>query len=144
MKLTPIGIIHSPYKMKGEAPSQGRRHDKISRIEIFKDYTPALKDTEVISHFFVLYWADKADRTTQQTNTPHDDKPHGVFATRSPNRPNPINLGIAELVAREGNVLVVKGLDALDQSMLIDLKPYSSEIDSIPGIKVGWRKIVKP
>lgn len=143
MNLRSIGIIHSPYKVRGDAPSQGRLHGEVFTIEVFDEYALALKDTETATHFFVMYWADKADRSIQQTNTPHDDKPHGVFATRSPNRPNPINLGIAELIERKGNILVVKGLDALDQSPLIDLKPYSSKIDSVLDAKVGWRQNAK-
>ena len=139
MKLTPIGVIHSPYKQKGDAPTQGRKKENSFRIEVFEEYTPCLKDIETASHLIVLYWADKADRNVQQTNTPHDDKPHGVFATRSPNRPNPINLNIVDLVSREGNILHVKGMDALDRSPLLDLKPYSSDIDSIPNARIGWR-----
>jgi len=134
MKLKPIGVIHSPYAERGDAPFQGRMESLESKVEVFEEFAPALKDVEHASHLFILYWADKADREILQTNTPHDtDKSvlHGVFATRSPNRPNPINLGIVDLVRREENVLIVKGLDALDQSTLVDIKPYHSKLDAI-------------
>jgi len=143
MLLKQIGLIHSPYKGKGDAPTQGRLKDDTFRIEVFPEYVSCLKDVETASHLFVLYWADKADRTVQQTNTPFDDKPHGVFATRSPNRPNPINLTIVDLLSREENILIVKGMDALDKSPLIDIKPYSSEVDCIAHAKLGWRDKLK-
>lgn len=84
MILKPIGIIHSPYKAKEDAPTQGRLKENTFRIEVFLEYLPCLKDIETASHVIVLYWADKADRTIQQTNTPFDDKPHGT--------PNCINI----------------------------------------------------
>ncbi len=97
-----------------------------------------MKDVETVTHLIVLYWCHRADRKLLQAHTPWDDKPHGVFATRSPNRPNPVAFCIAELVARKGNILIVKGLDALDRSPLLDLKPYSSAIDAIKGTRMGW------
>jgi tRNA-Thr(GGU) m(6)t(6)A37 methyltransferase TsaA len=141
--LKSVGIIHSPYKTKRDAPIQGRLRNDTFKIEVYKEYLPCLKDIETASHLIVLYWADKADRTVKQTNTPFDTKPHGVFATRSPNRPNPINFNVVELISREGNILFVKGMDALDKSPLIDLKPYNSEIDSIPNSKLGWKDKLK-
>lgn len=143
MILKPIGIIHSLYKTKGDAPTQGRLQNNTFQIEVYQEYLPCLKDIETASHLIVFYWADKADRTIQQTNTPFDTKPHGVFATRSPNRPNPINFNVVDLISREGNILHVKGMDALDKSPLIDLKPYNSEIDSIPDSKLGWKDRLK-
>ncbi|MFO7952540.1 MAG: tRNA (N6-threonylcarbamoyladenosine(37)-N6)-methyltransferase TrmO [Bacillota bacterium] len=139
MILKPVGVIHSPYKTKAEAPNQGRKNENASRIEVYQEYSSCLKDIETATHLIVLYWADQADRTVQQTSTPYDDKPHGIFATRSPSRPNPINFSVVDLISREGNILIVKGLDALDGSGLVDLKPYSSEVDSIPDAKLGWR-----
>ncbi len=143
MELKAIGIVHSPYAKRGDAPSQGRLENLESKVEIFEEFAPALKDIEDFSHLFILYWADKADREKLQTNTPHDiDQTvlHGTFSTRSPNRPNPINLGIVDLVKREDNVLIVKGLDALDQSSVIDIKPYNSKLDAITDAKSGRLK----
>ncbi|MDO5037767.1 MAG: tRNA (N6-threonylcarbamoyladenosine(37)-N6)-methyltransferase TrmO [Tissierellia bacterium] len=134
MNLKEVGRVHSPYKKKGDAPFQGRMEDIEARIEILEEFAPALKDIEDFSHLFVLYWAHEAKRETLQNRTPYDQDPqarHGVFATRTPNRPNPINLGIVDLVRREGNVLVVRGLDAFDQSVVVDIKPYSGKVDAI-------------
>ena len=138
MILKPVGVIHSPYKTKDEAPNQGRKERNTSKVEVYQEFHSCLKDIETATHLIVLYWADQADRTVQQTSTPYDDKPHGVFVTRSPSRPNPINFSVVDLINREGNILTVQGLDALDGSMLLDLKPYSPGIDSVPDAKLGW------
>ncbi len=140
LHLKPIGIIHSPYKKKEDAPTQGKLKENKFEIEIYEEYIPALKDIETATHLIVLYWADKADRAILQTNTPFDNKPHGVFATRSPNRPNPINFDVVKLISRQDNILIVKNMDALDKSPLIDLKPYSADIDSIIDARLGWRE----
>lgn len=132
MELKPIGVIHSPYLERGDAPRQGRMSDQEMTLEIFPEYSQALKEIEKVSHIFVLYWGDRADRDTLQSKTPFSEEPVGVFASRSPNRPNPIALCIAELLRREGNQLIVRGLDALDGSPLLDIKVYSPTIDSIP------------
>ncbi len=140
LEVKPIGVIHTPYKNRKEAPRQGRFSKDICVIEIFKEYEDGLKDVETCSHLIVLYWLDRADRRVLQTLTPHDDKVHGVFATRSPNRPNPIGFAVVELIERRKNILRVRGLDALDGTPLLDIKPYSSEIDSISGARIGWMK----
>ncbi|HHX95127.1 MAG TPA: tRNA (N6-threonylcarbamoyladenosine(37)-N6)-methyltransferase TrmO, partial [Clostridia bacterium] len=88
-------------------------------------------------HIIVLYWLDKADREKLVVKTPWDEEPHGVFATRSPSRPNPIAFDIADLVEVKKNILFVRGLDALEGSPLIDIKPYS-QTDSVPGARLGW------
>ncbi len=139
MDLVQIGVIHSMYGSHEEAPRQGRLVDDVSTIEIYPEYADCLKDIETVSHLIVLYWAHKADRSIHQSSTPFGEEIHGVFATRSPNRPNPVSLGIADLVQRRGNTLTVRRLDALDGSPVIDIKPYSSAIDSIPDAVIGWR-----
>lgn len=132
MELKPIGVIHSPYLERQDAPHQGRMSDKKMTLEIFPEFGDALKGIERVSHILVLYWGDRSNREILQSKTPFSDEPVGVFASRSPNRPNPIALCIADLLHREGNQLVVKGLDALDGSPLLDIKVYSPAIDSIP------------
>ncbi|MEJ5186376.1 MAG: tRNA (N6-threonylcarbamoyladenosine(37)-N6)-methyltransferase TrmO [Candidatus Geothermincolales bacterium] len=136
--LVQIGIIHSPYREQGEAPYQGRFSDLVSRIEVFPRYEPGLKDIERCTHLYVIYWADRASREDLQVVTPWGPEPRGVFACRSPSRPNPLNLCVVELLKREDNVLLVRGLDALDRSPLVDIKPYSSRIDAVEGASIGW------
>jgi len=141
--IKPIGVIRSPYKDMDQAPHQGRFSKEIAEIEIFPEFEEGLKDIETCSHLIVLYWLDRARRDTLTAVPPHDGKEHGVFATRSPHRPNPIGFAVVELLERRGRVLRVKGLDALDKTPVIDIKPYSSEIDCIENARIGWFEEVK-
>ena len=132
MELKQIGVIHSPYRERKDAPRQGRLSDLEMVIEVFPEYEDCLLNVENASHIFVLYWGDRANREIHQSPTPFSKEPMGVFASRSPNRPNPIAICIAKLLRREGKKLIVSGLDALDNSPLLDIKVYSAAIDSIP------------
>lgn len=138
MNLKPIGIIHSPFHRSEDAPFQGRLANAIAVLEIYPEFAAGLKDVTDASHLIVLYWCHNADRERLLAKPPHDNQVHGVFACRSPHRPNPIAFCVVELLAREGNRLTVRGLDALDGSPLLDIKPYSSEIDAVEGAKIGW------
>jgi len=140
MELKAIGIIHSPFQIPGEAPHQGRHTRETAVIEVFPEFAAGLKDVEQASHLIVLYWCDRADRGRLQTRTPYGPEIRGVFACRSPSRPNPIAFSVVELLKREGNCLHVRGCDALDKSPLLDLKPYSAGIDSVPEARIGWFK----
>lgn len=132
MKLNQIGVIHSPYKQKNKAPKQGKFASDISTIEVFEEYQEALDGVESLTHLIVLYWADKADRNALTTTPPWTSETYGIFATRSPNRPNPISFCVAEVVKVEGKTIKAKYLDALDQSPLLDLKAYTPKVDSYP------------
>ncbi|MFZ0451831.1 MAG: tRNA (N6-threonylcarbamoyladenosine(37)-N6)-methyltransferase TrmO [Desulfatiglandaceae bacterium] len=139
-QLVQIGVIHSPYKDKSEAPFQGRFKQDTSTIEVFEEYESALKDVETCSHLMILYWQDKGDRKKLQAKTPWGEEIHGVFATRSPNRPNPVAVCVVDLQKRDGRLLTVNSMDAVDGSPLIDIKPYSAKVDCIPDAVVGWNK----
>jgi tRNA-Thr(GGU) m(6)t(6)A37 methyltransferase TsaA len=132
MQLTPIGVIRSPYKERGQAPRQGHLSEDETTLEIFPKFAVALKDIERNHHLIVLYWGDRANRETLQSRTPFSEVPVGVFSSRSPNRPNPIAFCVADLIRQEGNRLIVRGVDALDGSPLLDIKPYVPAIDCIP------------
>lgn len=138
MILVPIGVIHSPYKRREDIPRQGRLSKEICEIEVYAHYAPGLKDIEQCSHLYILYWLHLGDRSRLLATPPHSQKEHGVFATRSPNRPNLIALDIVELLEAKGNRLNVRGMDALDGSILLDIKPYS-EMDSIPNARIAWQ-----
>ena len=131
MELTPLGTIHSPFQKPGECPRQGRFSDAVSVIEVDPAYGDALLGVEAGRRYLVLYEAHLADRSRLQTIPPARKELWGVFASRSPHRPNPINLCIAYLQKREGNSLHVTGLDAVDGSHLIDIKPYAKNIDTV-------------
>ena len=138
LKLTPIGIIHSPYKDMGDIPHQGYKNEEISQIEVFREFEEGLKDIEGFSHIIVIYWFHKSQGYHLLVKTPWDDNLHGLFTTRSPHRPCPLGLTVAELVAREKNVLKVKGLDTVDGTPLLDIKPYVPLIDEGSVVKPGW------
>jgi len=138
MEIKSIGIIHSPYKDKKDCPSQGR--EEICEIEILEQYAEGLKDLDGFSHLILLYCFHLAKGYSLSVKTPWNSERHGVFATRSPNRPNPIGFSVVELVERKGNQLTVKGLDALEGTPVLDIKPYLPEIDSKTGVRIGWVK----
>ena len=140
LELRPIGVIHSPYKSRGEAPRQGCEHKAICRVELFPEFEEGLKAIEGFSHIILIYWFHKSKGYSLTVKTPWHTIPHGLFATRSPNRPCPLGLCVVELVAREGNVLKVRGLDALDGTPLLDIKPYVPSIDMKANADAGWLK----
>lgn len=138
LELKPIGIIHSPYRNTGVAPYQGYKGKEISQIEVFKEFEKGLKDIEEFSHIIVIYWFHKSQGYHFLVKTPWDDSLHGLFTTRSPHRPCPLGLTVVELVARERNILKVKGLDAIDGTPLLDIKPYVPSLDERAFVKPGW------
>ena len=140
MELKLIGIIHSTYKTTGEAPFQGRNSKEKAIMEVFPAFADGLKDIEQASHLIVLYWCHMAARDKLQTRTPYGPEIRGVFVCRSPSRPNPIAFCVAELIRREGNRLLVRGVDAVDGSPLLDIKPYFSDLDSLTGVLTNWYK----
>lgn len=140
MLLEPIGIIHTPYEKREDIPRQGRLSDEICEIDIFPKFEKGLRDIEQCTHLIVIFWLHLADRSLLTARPPLDQKKHGVFATRSPSRPNPLALDIVELLQVNGSRLKVKGMDALDGSILLDIKPYSADIDSIPQARIAWQK----
>lgn len=138
MELKPIGIIHSPFRERGQAPRQGRFNQEEAVLEVLPDFADGLLGVEESPYLLVLYWCDRADRERLVTVTPHGPEPRGVFACRSPSRPNPIALCVAELIRREGNRLIVRGVDALNGSPLLDIKPYVPDLDCVPADAPGW------
>jgi tRNA-Thr(GGU) m(6)t(6)A37 methyltransferase TsaA len=135
----PIGFVHSPYRETSAIPKGiGARHDAEGVIEILREFEPGLSDIDGFSHLFILWQFDRADGFDLIAHPPTDEgRPHGVFATRSPRRPNSIGLTVVELLHREGSSLHVRGVDMLDGTPVLDIKPYLS---SIPEEKLrrGW------
>ena len=130
MQLQEIGIIRNAYKSLTDIPRQGRLGDAVSEIVIHPAFADGLLRIEQHQYLIVLYWAHLAKRDLLKTLPPAARELHGVFASRSPGRPNPLSLCIAELIERDGSILRVKHLDALDGSAVIDIKPYT-EMDRI-------------
>lgn len=140
MTLRAVGVVRSSYRTMDKAPFQGRFSEEEAVIEICEEFADGLKDVEASRYLIVLYWGHLADRGVLQTVTPWGPEARGVFACRSPSRPNPIEFCMVKLLRREGNRLVVRGLDAVDGSAVLDIKPYISRIDSVSDADIGWFK----
>jgi tRNA-Thr(GGU) m(6)t(6)A37 methyltransferase TsaA len=137
--LHPVGIIHSPYKTKGSAPIQGMfRPDGTGWVEVFAEFAEGLRDIEMFSHLYLIYLLDRAGPIELVRPTLLDDAPHGIFASRHPARPNYIGINIVRLMKREANRLEVRGLDIIDKTPLLDVKPYIPDFDSFPDADEGW------
>lgn len=135
----PIGTIHTPYKIKEETPIQGTfNQDSKGTVEVFSEFEEGLKDIETFTHIILLYQFDKAGEIKLVRPTFLDDVPHGVFASRHPCRPNGIGLTVARLLARSKNRLEVAGIDVLDGTPLLDIKPYILRFDCFPEASEGW------
>lgn len=134
-----IGTIRTPYKTKQECPIQPLfASATTARVEVFEQYAEGLQDVETFSHLYLLYEFDRADDVRLVRSTFLDDAPHGIYASRHPCRPNAIGLSIVKLIARNGNVLIVEGADMLDDTPLLDIKPYLPQYDAIPSASEGW------
>lgn len=134
----PIGFVRSPYADTKAIPKGlGVKHEAEGVLELLPEFVPGLKDIEGFSHLFVIWAFDRSEGFDLVGAGPADARPHGVFATRSPRRPNPIGLTVVELLRRDGGSLYVRGVDMLDGTPILDIKPYMS---SIPQEKLrrGW------
>ena len=129
---TPIGYVSSPFKERGDAPRQGRLTEEISIITLQPEYLPATLGLDEETYIHVLCWFDRSDRTILQTHPAGDEANplKGVFANRSPHRPNPISLTLAEVIRIEENRITVRGLEAFDGTPVLDIKPFRAEFDT--------------
>lgn len=134
----PIGYVRSPYKETREIPKGlGAKHEAEGSLDLLPEFEPGLTDIEGFSHLIVIWVFDRAQGFELLGTPPSDDRPHGVFATRSPRRPNPIGLTVVELLRRDGPRLHVRGLDMLDGTPVLDLKPYLSSVPP-ETLRRGW------
>jgi tRNA (adenine37-N6)-methyltransferase len=140
MKLRPIGSIRTPYRRLGDCPANLDIAGDPATIELYPEYADGLSSVEAASHLIVLYWLGAAYRETLRAVSRIDGRVRGVFATRSPARPNPIGIGTVRLLCREGLLLTVSGIDCLDGTPLLDLKPYLPWLDAVPDAIVAWRR----
>ncbi len=138
VEMNPIGVVRSPYKDTKDIPKgPGAKHDAEGMLEIKEQFVAGLTDIEGFSHLFVIWVFDRSEGYELMGKPPTDDRPHGVFSTRSPRRPNPIGLTVVEVLGREGNRVRVRGVDMLDGTPILDIKPYMSSIPS-EKLKLGW------
>ena len=138
ISMRPIGYVSSPYKESRDIPKGlGTKHEAEGTLTILPEFELGLTDIEGFSHLIVVWAFDRSKGFELMGTPPSDNRPHGVFATRSPFRPNPIGLTAVELLRRDGATLHVRGIDMLDDTPIFDIKPYLS---SIPEEKLrrGW------
>ena len=134
----PIGFVSSPYKNPGEVPrGLGAQHSAEGILQILPEFEAGLTDLEGFSHLIVVWEFDRSQGFELTGTPPSDNRSHGVFATRSPFRPNPIALTTVELRRREGLNLHVRGVDMLDGTPILDIKPYLSSIAE-EKLRRGW------
>lgn len=136
--MQPIGVVRSPYADTGQIPKgKGAEHAAEGVLEIRPEFEPGLKDIEGFSHLYVLWVFDREAGFQLLATPPTDTRPHGVFATRAPRRPNPIGLTVVRLLGRDGPRLRVRGVDMLDGTPILDLKPYLSNVPA-EELRRGW------
>ena len=137
--IQPIGIIHSPFKQLENMPIQPKgAQEVLGQVELLPEFAAGLQDLEGFSHIYLIVQFHEARREALKVVPFMDNVPRGVFATRSPLRPNHIGLSIVELVEVNGNVLTIKGVDVLDGTPLLDIKPYIARFDHVNDSRSGW------
>jgi tRNA-Thr(GGU) m(6)t(6)A37 methyltransferase TsaA len=133
-----IGRIRTPWRRREDCPKNARGSDAVCTVELDPRWAEGLKGLETVSHVLLLYWMDQARRDLLLQSPRHYAERRGTFALRSPARPNPIAVSVARLLRIEDNKLSVVGLDCLDNTPLLDIKPYFASTDSVPDALVGW------
>ena len=140
LECKPIGVIRSPHTRAEDTPIQPVFAQGISgRVEVFAEYEHGLRDIEGFSHVYLIYTFDRAEAFRLEVTPFLGDQPRGIFATRAPNRPNPLGLSLVRLVRRKGRVLHIEDVDVLDGTPLLDIKPYVERFDSRSGARCGWQ-----
>lgn len=138
VSIQPIGYVRSPFRGAKEIPrGLGAKHDAEGILEIREELEAGLTDIDGFSHLFVIWVFDRSEGFELLGTPPADNRPHGVFATRSPRRPNPIGLTVVELLDRDGPRLRVRGVDMLDGTPILDIKPYLSSVP-MEKLRRGW------
>ena len=133
-----IGVIHSPFTEKEKTPIQASRSQAIGQVEVFPEFADGLKDVEALSHIHLLYAFHASSGYALQVKPFLDDQEHGIFATRYPYRPNPLGLSTVKLISCKENILTVEGIDTLDGTPLLDIKPYVPDFDLRTDVRAGW------
>jgi tRNA-Thr(GGU) m(6)t(6)A37 methyltransferase TsaA len=139
-----IGIVHSPFKEARGTPIQpSRAKDARGTVEVFDKYVEGLSDLDGFSHIILLYHFHRSGPYRLRVTPFLDTRLRGLFATRAPSRPNPIGLSVVELLGIDGNTLSIRGLDILDGTPVLDIKPYVGEFDDRAGTRKGWLESVE-
>ena len=141
LTLKPIGVIHTPFKETAGMPIQPAGADGVKgTVEIFPEFTDGLKDIEGFSHIILIFHFNRSEGFKLQVSPFLEDDVHGVFAVRAPKRPNPIGISIVKLIEKENNILHIDNPDMLDETPLLDIKPYIPDFDAYPDAIAGWQE----
>nr|WP_245404674.1 tRNA (N6-threonylcarbamoyladenosine(37)-N6)-methyltransferase TrmO [Ancylobacter gelatini] len=135
-----IGRLRTPWKTRAECPKNGRESDAVCTVELDAPFHPALEGLEGTTHLWLMYWMDRAPRNLVVQVPRQYGRGRGTFALRSPARPNPIALSAVEVLKIGAGTLSVRGLDCLDGTPLLDIKPYFASTDCHPEAVVGWHR----
>ena len=136
--MRPIGVIRSPFTDPAQTPIQPSRSQARGQVEVYSQFVEGLEDLEGLSHLILLFVFDRSPGYALRVKPFLDNQLRGLFATRYPARPNPIGLSIVRLLERQGNVLEVEGIDILDGTPLLDIKPYVPDFDVQTDVRTGW------
>ncbi|MCU0561687.1 MAG: tRNA (N6-threonylcarbamoyladenosine(37)-N6)-methyltransferase TrmO [Desulfobacterales bacterium] len=137
--LKPIGVIHTPFTDPTSMPIQPVSENSAKgSVEVFLEFAAGLKDLEGFSHLLLLYHFHRSRHYSLSVTPFLDTVPRGLFATRAPNRPNPIGISLVRLVRIEGSLLHVENIDIIDGTPLLDIKPHVPDFDCAPGARIGW------
>ncbi len=135
----PIGILHTPYKSKSGVPIQGIfAPDSEGVAEVFEEFEAGLQDIEGFSNLILIYVFHGSEGYELVCKPYMEDRPHGIFAIRAPRRPNPIGFSVVRLQRREGRMLYLSELDMLDETPILDIKPFVPRFDHRASAAVGW------
>lgn len=140
IRLTPIGRIRTPWTRTDECPRNSMESEALCRVEVDEAFRPALTSLEACSHVVLLYWLHEARRDLLTVTPKSDDTAHGVFALRSPSRPNPVGFAVADVVSVDPAGFEIRHVDCLDGTPLLDIKPYFASTDAKPDARVGWHE----
>ena len=139
IEFKPIGVIHSPFKSPSEVPRQATGASEVAaEIEIFNEYIDGLTDLDGFSHIVVIFHLHLVPEPSLKAHPPWDNKEHGVFATRSPRRPNPIGISVVRLENIDGNILKISRVDMVDGTPVLDIKPYIPRLNPTKDVRIGW------
>ena len=138
MIVKPIGIIHTPFNHKKDAPIQPSRSNARGEVEVYKEYEEGLEDIEGFSHIILIYQFHKSEGYSLKVKPYLDQNLRGLFATRAPRRPNQIGLSVVKLLKKKENILFIEGIDVLEGTPLLDIKPYVPDFHPKEPVNIGW------
>lgn len=137
-EVKPIGVIRTPFKSKDNIPIQSSKSDTTTEVEVFPEYSEGLDSLGGFSHAILLYWFHRAQSPKLKVTPFLDKKKRGLFSTRAPSRPNPIGLSTVKIIEIEGSIVKFEGADMLNDTPLIDIKPFVPEFDNRLDATSGW------